>query len=96
MKMLKQFNRLADLIAKKFVKVYLDGAGNFYWIGNDRTGIIEINDHFIYLADMVFALENEVEADIFSEYQRCTAEGQYIPLRRYYINNKKIEALKRI
>ena len=93
MKTLKQFNKAADLVAEEFVKVYFDGQGDFHWIGNDRTGLIEINNNFIYLADIVFALENKVAVNMFSEYREFTSQEQYIPLR-YYINTKKTEALE--
>jgi hypothetical protein len=69
------FDKSADAIADQFNEVYFEGEGDYYWIGDDRSGLIQINDHFITLADMLFALKNSVSIDGFFKYYNEAIEG---------------------
>lgn len=92
MKVLKQFDEIADSIADKFDEIYFDGMASYYWIGDDRTGLIHIDDHFfVTLEDMVYALKNTISAERFFEYYEKAMEGidiepyepKYSSLRHY-------------
>jgi len=83
MEILEQFKEAADLVAKEVSQVYFDGQVDFEWIGDDRIGEIRTNSNIMYLADMVFALENRIPFHIFFEYQFTSQEQS---LRHYFEN----------
>ncbi len=51
-------------IAKVFNKLYFDGQAEYYYIGE----VLSINDEFIDLADIKYALENNISEDVLFKY----------------------------
>jgi hypothetical protein len=91
MKIFIEFDNVADKIANKFNEVYFDGEAEYYWVADDRSGLIQINDHFVTLADMLYALKNKVSVKGFFDYYEASLEGtdeepyqsKYTNLRHY-------------
>lgn len=64
---LKQdYEKLADRYANAFSIRYLDGA-DYYWVGGDFGGIIEICDYFVEYDTIRYSIDNDLpEEDLFS------------------------------
>ena len=62
----QEYRELADKYAVAFSLKYLEGS-DFYWIGNDIGGTIEICDYFVSYDTIRYSIDHDVtDEDLFS------------------------------
>ncbi|MBP9780141.1 hypothetical protein KBD33_05995 [Candidatus Gracilibacteria bacterium] len=94
MKTIEQFEHLVDNMTQDFInhmfpEYFEEGYEDFYWIGGDKCGTLEINDTYWNLSNIYEVLKNNYDKDkVFAWYDYTTyysSKDSNIG-REYYIN----------
>lgn len=65
-KLRQEYMELADRYAVEFSLKYLEGS-DYYWVGNEIGGMIEICDYFVSYDTIRYSIDNNVsDEDLFS------------------------------
>ncbi len=68
-KQLKQFTTAVDSLAQLFCKKYFDNTEDWYWISDEREGVLSVGDYFFNLEDIVTSIRyNATEKQVFEWY----------------------------
>lgn len=90
----QEYETLADRYANIFSIRYLEGA-DYYWIGGDFGGIIEICDYFVDYSTIRYSVDNDVEeGELFSWINYCVTLGMIdrkikVPTLEEWVNGDK-------
>lgn len=64
-----EWEEATEKLSRHFIKRYFDDPTDTYWIANDIGGVLEINDYFFSLNDMVNYLKyGYSETEMFEHY----------------------------
>ena len=93
-KLKTEYDDLADRYASEFSLKYLEGS-EYYWVGDDIGGMIEICDYFFSYDTVRYCVDNDVsEEDLFSWFNYGVTLGSVdhrikIPTLHEWVNGDK-------
>ena len=85
---LTKFNKAVDELTEFFVKKYFDKDADFYFISDEREGVLSVNDYFFNLEDIITSIRfNATEKQLFEWYDMAlTASLENKELKTNYRN----------
>ena len=89
--LLEEWELATDKLADRLVEKYFYEEADYYWVAEDRSGLIQVNDYFFNLEDITTILKNDVSWEELTEYYEAILidKPPYNNLR-HFLNLKKI------
>ena len=90
-KLLKDWEYQTELLAGVFILKYFGKGTDNYWIGDDRSGVLCVNDYFFSLERVIQALRySATKKQLFDYYGMETNATDKKPIRISFKNFVKI------